>query len=343
MNYVDVKYIGLISSRLSHFKKKTNSLYNFRCPICGDSEKNQYKARGYLYPSKDNTSFVYKCHNCGDTRSLANLIKFVDHSLYQKYLLERFKKDDQQNTVKEEKKKKRNVKSSDFLERKLGAVRLDRIPDNNSVYRFIKERKIPASVHERLYLIYDEKKLERIDPKYKGRIHGNDSRLLLPFCDRGGKLVGVAARATNPSATLRYLAFKIDEDAPMIFGLDYLKRNAREPIYVVEGPIDSLFLPNAIAVGGADFNKLDQEVRKDKCVIVFDNEPRNPEIVKRMKKIIAAGYKICIWPETIQEKDINDMILAGMDSVEITNVINKNTFSGLQATASLNKWKRCDV
>ena len=78
MNFVDVKYIGLLSSRLSHFKKKTNELYNFRCPLCGDSEKNQYKARGYLYPSKDRTSFVYKCHNCGDTRTLANLIKFID-------------------------------------------------------------------------------------------------------------------------------------------------------------------------------------------------------------------------------------------------------------------------
>ena len=245
--------------------------------------------------------------------------------------------------AKGQKEKKKTMKSFDFLEKKLGAVRLDHIPNNNSVYRFIKDRKIPDSVHERLYVIYDEKKLERVAPAYKGRIHGNDSRLLLPFCDRNGKLVGLAARATNPAATLRYLAFKIDDDAPMIFGLDHLKRNSREPIYVVEGPIDSLFLPNAIAVGGADFGKLDQEVRKDKCVIVFDNEPRNPEIVKRMKKIIAAEYKICIWPETIQEKDINDMILAGMDSVEITNVINKNTFSGLQATASLNKWKRCDV
>ena len=342
MNFVDVKYIGLISARLSHFKKKTNELYNFRCPLCGDSEKNQYKARGYLYPSKDRTSFVYKCHNCGDTRSLANLIKFIDHTLYQKYLLDGFKKDER-FVAKGQKEKKKTMKSFDFLEKKLGAVRLDHIPNNNSVYRFIKDRKIPDSVHERLYVIYDEKKLERVAPAYKGRIHGNDSRLLLPFCDRNGKLVGLAARATNPAATLRYLAFKIDDDAPMIFGLDHLKRNSREPIYVVEGPIDSLFLPNAIAVGGADFSKLSQEVRKDKCVIVFDNEPRNPEIVKRMKKIIAAEYKICIWSETIQEKDINDMILAGMDSVEITNVINKNTFSGLQATASLNKWKRCDV
>jgi hypothetical protein len=342
MNFVDVKYVGLLSSRLSHFKKKTNELYNFRCPLCGDSEKNQYKARGYLYPSKDRMSFVYKCHNCGDTRSLANLIKFIDHALYQNYLLEGFKKDVQGETKGQEKKKK-TVRGSDFLERKLGAVRLDRIPNNNSVYRFIKERKIPDAVHERLYVIYDEKNLERIDKKYKGRIHGNDSRLILPFCDRSGRLVGIAARATNASSSLRYLAFKIEEDAPMIFGLDYLKRNAREPIYVVEGPIDSLFLPNAIAVGGADFSKLDQEVRKDKCVIVFDNEPRNPEIVKRMKKIIAAGYKICIWPETIKEKDINDMILEGKDSVEIVNLINKNTFSGLQATASLNEWKRCDV
>ena len=94
-------------------------------------------------------------------------------------------------------------------------------------------------------------------------------------------LVGIAARAIQCLRQMRYLAFRLNKNAPMIFGLDQIKRNSRDSVYVVEGPIDSLFLDNAIAVGGADFSKLESEVRKDKCIIVFDNEPRNREIVKK--------------------------------------------------------------
>ena len=155
--------------------------------------------------------------------------------------------------------------------------------------------------------------------------------------------MGIAARAINAASTLRYLAFRLDKDAPMIFGMDRIKKNSRNPVYVVEGPIDSLFLPNAIAVGGADFKKLASEIRKDKCIIVFDNEPRNNEIIKRMKSLIDEGYNVCVWPQNIKEKDINDMVLSGIPASKIEDVINKNTYSGLKAMAAFNSWKRVSI
>lgn len=342
MNYVDVKYVGILSSRLEKFKKRTNTLYNFRCPLCGDSEKNQYKARGYLYPSKDGSSFVYKCHNCGDTRSLGNLIKYVDSVLYKKYLLEGFGKKDKRFKTKNESRKIKPKITSSFLE-KLGAERVDRIPKNHAVHVFIADREIPDSVLDRLYYIHDDKLLERVDPVYKDRIVGNNPRLILPFFSREGALIGIAARAIHSSVSLRYLAFRLDKNAPMIFGMDHIKRNSRDPVYVVEGPIDSLFLPNAIAVGGADFKKLGTEIRKDRCVIVFDNEPRNKEIIDRMKFLIEDGYKLCVWPQSIKEKDINDMVLSGSSVIKIQEVINKNTHSGLKAMAAFNAWKRVGI
>lgn len=339
MKHVDVKYVGLLSSRLQHFKKKTNNLYNFRCPLCGDSEKNRYKARGYLYPSKDRDSFVFKCHNCGDTRSFGNLIKHVDNMMYKNYMLEGFGKNTQYEEKREMPKRKRRVRDVSFLE-DLGAERVDRIPKNHVVHRFINDRRIPDSSLNRLYYIHDDNALEKVDPIYKNRIRGNQPRVILPFINRDGELVGIAARAINGSVQMRYLAFRLNNNAPMIFGLDQTKRNSRDSIYVVEGPIDSLFLDNAIAVGGADFSKLESEVRKDKCIIVFDNEPRNKEIVKKIKKIIDDDYRVCIWPENIKEKDINDMILAGTPASEIEEMINKNTYSGLQALVAFNAWKR---
>ena len=152
MNYVDAKYVGLISSRLENFKKKTNTLYNFRCPICGDSEKNRYKARGYLYPSTDGSGFIFKCHNCGEVKSLAGLIKMLDHTLYQKYLLEGFGKKDKRFSTKASRKKKTPKISVSYLE-KLGAERVDRIPKNHAVHKFINDRRIPDSSLD-IFIIY---------------------------------------------------------------------------------------------------------------------------------------------------------------------------------------------
>jgi len=342
MKYVDAKYVGLISSRLENFKKKTNTLYNFRCPICGDSEKNRYKARGYLYPSTDGSGFIFKCHNCGEVKSLAGLIKMLDHTLYQKYLLEGFGKKDKRFSTKASRKKKTPKISVSYLE-KLGAERVDRIPKNHAVHKFINDRRIPDSSLDRLYYIHDDKNLEKIDPIYRDRIRGNQPRLILPFINREGSLVGIAARAINGATSLRYLAFRLDKTAPLIFGLDHIKRNSRDSVYVVEGPIDSLFLPNAIAVGGADFKKLESEIRKDKCIIIFDNEPRNIEIIKRMKSLINDGYNVCVWPQNIKEKDINDMVLSGIPPDKIQDMINKNTYSGLKAMTAFNAWKKVSI
>jgi hypothetical protein len=346
MGYVDHKFIGIISARLKNFTKKSNTLYNFRCPICGDSEKNSYKARGYLFPSEDKSTFIFKCHNCGDTRPLASLIRYLDHEVYRKYLLEGFKDEKDNRFVvkgKQQKKKKKIDKDVDYFEKTLDAQRVDKLPANHKVFLFLEKRKIPKESHSRLYYIHNDRNLERIHPKYKNRIIGQHDRLILPFYDRDRRAVGLAARALDPVVQPRYLAFRLDDTVPMLYGIENIKRNARKPVTVVEGPIDSLFLDNCIAVAGADFAKLEKEIRRDKCILVFDNEPRNKEIVKRMKKMIDAGYKVCVWPETIEEKDINDMVLAGKSPSEIQDVINRNTFSGLKAVANLNSWKRCSI
>ena len=70
MDIIDSKYIGLVSSRLQKFKRVKPNLFNFRCPICGDSQKHKNKARGYFYQVKTNTNF--KCHNCGASQSFNN-------------------------------------------------------------------------------------------------------------------------------------------------------------------------------------------------------------------------------------------------------------------------------
>jgi DNA primase len=171
----------------------------------------------------------------------------------------------------------------------------------------------------------------------RDKITTAEPRLVLPFKDGAGRLLGVTCRALR-GEELRYIMVRIDEDAPQIFGLD--EANPLTTVYVVEGPIDSLFLPNAIAVGGTGFNKLDQlNVEKRRLTVVIDNQPRNREVVAIYRKVIDAGYNVFIWPD-VQQKDINDLALLGHGSRELADLIDKRTYSGLKAMVEFNEWKK---
>ena len=88
-SYIDTKYVNILSSRLSLFKRKTNGLYNFRCPFCGDSQKSKTKARGYFYQRR--TDLFFRCHNCGQSSTFSNFLKQFDGETYKEYALERYK------------------------------------------------------------------------------------------------------------------------------------------------------------------------------------------------------------------------------------------------------------
>jgi len=124
-----------------------------------------------------------------------------------------------------------------------------------------------------------------------------------------------------------------DEDAPKIYGLDQV--DSSKPIYIVEGPFDSTFIQNAVAMCGSDVNI--GSFGWSNYIYVFDNEPRNREIVNRISKTIDRGDKVVIWSTSIEQKDINDMVLAGLN---VQSVVESNTYSGLEAKIKFNNWKK---
>ena len=151
-----------------------------------------------------------------------------------------------------------------------------------------------------------------------------------------GNLTGLTCRALR-GETLRYITVKVQENTPLIFGLKTIKKN--KLVYVVEGPIDSLFVENSIAVTGTSFGKLtDIGIEQNKLVVVIDNQPRNKEVCKIIEKNIDLGYNVIIWPQTIVEKDINEMV---MSDLNIAKILKDNTFTGLMAKAKFYAWKRC--
>ena len=323
MDIVDSKYIGLISSRLQKFKRVKADLYNFRCPICGDSQKHKNKARGYFYQVKTNTN--YKCHNCGVSLSFNNFLKQIDATLHKQYVMEKFKEGHAggRNFVVEE--PKFNFKKPVF-KKSLDLPRASEVP---IATKYLEKRKINPNL---FYFTSEFQKWTNTHKQTFNNINKDESRVIIPLHDTEKNLIGFQGRSLGPNS-VKYITVMLNEDAPKIYGLD--KINETKPIYITEGPFDSTFVENSVAMCGSDL-----DVRTfgwSNYIWVFDNEPRNREIVERIDKTIGRGDKIVIGPKQIVEKDINDMVLSGHD---IMSILQSNTYSGLQAKVKFNNWKK---
>ena len=331
MSYIDSKYLNILSPQLLKFKKKGDYLWNFRCPYCGDSQKSRSKARGFVYRKKND--LFYKCHNCGIGATLGNLIKYLDSKIHKDYIMERYQKGVKTNNPEPE------FKFDVPVFRKKGILKdltsIASLPEGHPAKRIIKDRLIPSKSLADLYLCESFYKFTNtLIPNKFPSLDGDHPRLLIPFRDEEGEVFAYQGRAFGNEQP-KYLTIKLNESKNKIFGLDRIDKEKQ--IYVVEGPIDSLFLDNCIAVAGSDLNKIEGDL-----TIIFDNEPRNREIVKQIEKVINSGRNIVLWPESMKYKDINDMILGGYSKSEIQQIIMDNTFSGVEAKLRFTEWKKID-
>lgn len=342
MLYIDAKYASILGSRLRNFKKKDDYLWNYSCPVCGDSTTNKLKARGYIYKVKQD--LFCKCHNCGHSTNLGNLIKYVDTKMYDEYVLERYKsgatryndhKDISDTTV------VLTPKVEDLLEDDIlePLNRLDTLNPSHPAVKYVMERKIPRDKWSLLYFAPKFKTYTNtVTPKFQEPIVDEHPRMIIPYFTPAGKCFAFQGRAYGKEEP-KYYTIKVDETQEKIYGLDRIDYSKR--ILVVEGPIDSLFLPNAVAVSGASFDTPTIRSILPNATIVMDNEPRSKDIVKQLAKYIDLGYNVCMFPEHIEQKDINEMILHGGMSVDqIVETINTNTYSGIEAKLRFSTWKK---
>ena len=323
MDIIDSKYIGLVSSRLQKFKRVKPNLFNFRCPICGDSQKHKNKARGYFYQVKTNTNF--KCHNCGASSSFNNFLKQIDSTLHKQYTMEKFKEGfaGGRNFVVDE--PKLEFKKPVFKKK----LDLPRASEVKIAKEYLEKRKLDPS---KFYFAYKFKEWTNTQKQTFDTIGRDESRIIIPMYDEDKILIGFQGRSLGPNS-VKYITVMINEDAPKIYGLD--KIDNEKPIFIIEGPFDATLVQNGVAMCGSDL-----DIRSfgwSDCIYVYDNEPRNREIVNRIDKTINGGYKVVIWPTSVVEKDINDMVLGGHN---IMSVLESNTYSGLQAKVKFNNWKK---
>ena len=322
MDLVDSKYIGLVSSRLPKFKRVKENLYNFRCPLCGDSKKHKNKARGYVYALK--AEMNYKCHNCGASSTFSNFLKQLDPTLHKQYVFEKFQT---RNTGKGSiiEKPKFDFKKPVF-KKQIDLPKASEIP---VAKKYLEKRKLDPS---KFYFTSEFRKWVNTQKQTFDTIGRDESRIIIPMYDTERNLIGFQGRALGPNF-VKYITVMLQENAPKIYGLD--KINTNETVYVVEGPFDSTFVENSVALCGSDGDMAHLE--GSDIVYVYDNEPRNKEILQRIERCIDRGEKVIIWPKNIQDKDINDMVISGHN---IMSILKSNIYSNLEAKIKFNNWKR---
>lgn len=337
MNFVDKKYISFISSSLDKFVWKKDTLANCRCPFCGDSDKNRSKARGYFFPFKER--WVFKCHNCGISCGVHKVLQQVAPALAMEYSKESYAERISPNstiessTEKPKTPKRRKVNPLDGLPRLIDLHR------DHPAVRYILGRGLPDSCLSELMYAQDFTKVGRnIDADYFQKDRKEDSRIVIPFFDRSGTFIGVQGRSLDPSNSLRYITLKAKGQEKLWYGL--WKVDATQRVYIVEGPLDSMILPNCIAmVGASAADELPDFLQHSDVVYVLDNEPRNRHIVEYNSELIESGKQVCIWPTWISEKDINEM-LASRNAESIRQVIDDHTYSNHMARLNLSQWRR---
>ena len=322
MDLTDTKYIGLVSSRLPKFKKVKADLYNFRCPICGDSQKHKNKARGYIYAKKADANF--KCHNCGASTTFSNFLKTLDPTLQKQYIFEKFQtRNTGKGSIIEE--PKLEFKKPVFRKK----IDLPKASEVKIAKQYLDNRKLDST---KFYYTDKFKEWTNTQKQTFDYIGKDEPRIIIPMYDSAKKLIGFQGRSLIPNS-IKYITIMIDEDAPKIYGLDQVTEE--KPIYIIEGPFDASLVENGIAMCGADVNI--GSFGWSDYIYVYDNEPRSSEITTRIRKTIDGGDKVVIWPTSIEEKDVNDMILGGHD---VMGMLKSNTYSGLKAKIKFNNWKK---
>jgi hypothetical protein len=340
MDQLEFKYINLVGVRLRNFAQKSHTLYNFSCPLCGDSKTKKSRARGYFYEKMG--KILFHCHNCNATMSIPNFLKEIAPDLFDQFRFERLRSQRNNHmdtsvldTLHIEKPKFMDVSAFKAL------WKVSQLPSDHPVKKFVVKRKIPPEYHWKLFATdrfmgwvnhyvmankFDEHTLKLDGP-----------RLVIPFFDRNKKCFAFQGRAINPNGA-KYITISLDKNEQVLYGRDTV--NASLPIYVLEGPIDSMFIKNSVAVGSSYLQAASRVLPKEKLTLVFDNESRNKEVIKVMAKAIEENYRITIFPENFKFKDINEAVLSGMHPSDIQTILKNYSYKGLAALLAFKNWER---
>jgi len=328
MLYIDLKYLKLLP--LEQFTDKGSGKYNFRCPICGDSKKRATLKRGWATNYK-NTLFIH-CYNCDYSSSFSKFLKLYFPQYYPDYIKEKFQSKD--IFKKETKRDSVDIFATEYDH--LDLQKIGELPSNHKAVAYLKQRKIDAKQYNEFY--YSDEFSYWVNQHINDSLFSDqkfyDPRIVIPFYNRYKKIFALQGRTIN-GQNPKYLTVKMDQSEDKLFGLD--KVHFTSPIFLFEGPLDSLFIHNSLACAGSlsNVDTVLKYTNKDNITIVPDNDFRNKQTKKFIEESLKHGYKTVIWPNGTNFKDINEAIIKGYTEEQICSMIKNNTYSGLMGFSKL--------
>ena len=324
------RFVIQLSSRLDMFRKTANG-YNFRCPYCGDSSKNKFKARGYLFPGDDG-GYVYNCFNCSAPNSFYSFLELLEPSLAKEYTVEKFKGSGKK--IVRRTSHSANSAFSKTKDHKELLTRCDTLHELHSARKYIDSRRIDPSL---VYYIKNPK--EFIEHYSEVDLFDDLPKIIFPLEDEKGKCFGFVLRSIEKFAKHRYQTIIFDKSKIKVYNLSRINKDNQ--LYVVEGIMDCLCLKNSIAALDSSLHKTAKKLELDmgKTTLIFDNEPRNKWIVRAMQRAIKDGWSIFVWPKQIKYKDVNE---CNTNNLDLHSIIDRNTYRGIAAKMKLNNWKICE-
>lgn len=324
-----------MSSSLQRFKWTRENLANCRCPLCGDSDKSKVKARGYFY--QKGNDYFYRCHNCGIGHNIYNMLDRVVPNLCKQYALERYTIGENGNS---NYKKPTNEELYPFKEKiEFDTIKnytpIEELHGNHSCVKYLNQRNIPKNRWVDFgYTSNFGEFAKQFNEDYS---FSEEKRLIIFVRDENGNIIGAQGRSFVDNKNIpKYITIRKKDDPKLLFGIDKIKKDL--PMTVVEGPIDSIFLPNAVACLGLG-KFLDMAENYPDAIFVVDNEPRNREVVNTLELLIDKNVKVCVYPPNINGKDINEMCKLN-GKANVLKMISENIFRGPKAKLILNYWKK---
>lgn len=332
--YVLINYANRVGVHLTNFKQKKARLWEFSHSCENQQGSKKLKRRGYIYESKAGISLNVTCKHCGYSKSLGNFIREISPSLFDEFRLETYTSTFEpliaQQTAEKENEPDVNLS---------GLIPVTKLPPSSSVLKFLERRKIPQSTYEFIYVaknFYDW--ASQYKPDFK-KLKDDSPRLVFPYFNKSGDVLGFTARTFSPKVEPRYIHLRVNKSEEFIYGADRVRETGT--IYVTEGQIDSLFVSNGIAVGGAHYGGDFINNHKDRIVIIPDTDwKRNPQVGQQVKRAIHHGFRVCFIPNTVKGKDLNDIVKNGMSLAELKTLIDTNTKHGLTAMLEFSLLKK---
>jgi len=264
-----------------------------------------------------------------------NLLKRLDVQLYDEYCLENF--EPKSKPVKFETVTKQKIDLINETKPFYHLKTIFALGKGDPAYDYLAKRKIPEQfLNEFRWAPGFKNFSNQIIPKKFDHPEHDEGRIVIPFFTADKKLFAFQGRSIfyDAGARLRYITVVIDPELPCLWGLD--KVNFKEKIYVFEGVLDALFIPNSLAIAGSNFAGLRRICDPKNTVMVYDNEPASKETKKKIRHAIEQGFGVCIWPNNIENKDVNSMILnENLTADHIKGIINRSTYFGMEAKVML--------